>query len=297
MFEIIAGNGKQVEKSNIDWNSGATSAAARLGDRWVLETRIPFKALDAPTPKDGVVWGVNFNRHQIGLKEATNWAHLSGKRGNHDPEGFGNLIFGDPPALLESCFPGTPKLGRNSVTVRVRGRSKTPVEVVLKFSVNGSPASSARIKVNERQAGVISLPYDINKLEPGRLDLVLSDASGKRIARETFSFRPLHTLLVRPSSKVFIAGPIGAKVSIHLGIAIASFAEHSLTFELINSKAQRVKTGRIAKLKAPELDLRLDLKNLTVGNYTLSTRLVGKDNSLVAEAKTPLRIAADPYNF
>ncbi|MFN7951240.1 MAG: carbohydrate-binding family 9-like protein [bacterium] len=77
------------------WNAGGIQVAARdaMGG-WVVELRVPFKALGRGTPEAGEVWRANFSRHiaTVEPEEHATWARLP-TPDIHQPEHFAELRF------------------------------------------------------------------------------------------------------------------------------------------------------------------------------------------------------------
>lgn len=77
------------------WNAGGIQVATRdaMGG-WVVELRIPFKALGRATPAAGEVWRANFTRHiaTVEPEEIASWARIA-TPDIHQPEQFAELHF------------------------------------------------------------------------------------------------------------------------------------------------------------------------------------------------------------
>jgi hypothetical protein len=66
---LIQDNGR---KSNSDWNGVWYAVAAKTGDGWFAEVRIPFKTLKF-SPAEEQTWGVNFERDIRHKREQVRW--------------------------------------------------------------------------------------------------------------------------------------------------------------------------------------------------------------------------------
>ena len=76
-------------ESHNSWESGARSAHAVDGTRWVCEVRIPLRSITNAAPEDGQTWRMNFDRTYYGY----HWSH------------GGGLLFQFDDSLWHSFFP------------------------------------------------------------------------------------------------------------------------------------------------------------------------------------------------
>jgi len=287
-----------VVKNELNWNSGAKVKSGRDTDRWIVEARIPFKAMNVPLPAEGDVWGVNFNRHRIVMPENSNWAGLSGKRGNLDPEGFGNLVFGDPRAFIEQWHPGTSLIGTNIVDVQVRNCTDKRFKVKLTLGLNNAPAAESRFTIPANDVGMGTLKYTIASLDSGRLDLSLFDAKKKQcLGNETFSFTPPPVVLCRPSGKKFTANAKEARVFITLFVGPLSLSGTRITVKLTGVDGKVVREQAASPLKSSRLTGYLDLSGLRIGKYLLACEVTDKSGRMLGRAENTIEIIADPFDF
>ncbi|MBU1901922.1 carbohydrate-binding family 9-like protein [Patescibacteria group bacterium] len=78
------------------WNSSAKTSA-RVDENayaWTAEIAIPFRDVSAKPPANGDCWRLNICREEKPSGENSHWAPTSTSKGFHDPEHFGEIIFG-----------------------------------------------------------------------------------------------------------------------------------------------------------------------------------------------------------
>jgi hypothetical protein len=80
----------------LDWNSGFESAVKVDKDSkvWVVEIRIPLRALSADRPGKGTRWRLNLYRHDRAHKAFLAWSPTATATA-HTPERFGHMEFGE----------------------------------------------------------------------------------------------------------------------------------------------------------------------------------------------------------
>jgi hypothetical protein len=98
-FEVSP-NGEQLDlelggqTKGLDWNSGFESAVKvdNKAKVWVVEMRIPLKALSDMTPDKGTRWRLNLYRHDRAHNSFLAWSPTATSTA-HTPEKFGYLEF------------------------------------------------------------------------------------------------------------------------------------------------------------------------------------------------------------
>jgi hypothetical protein len=127
--------GKLIDKAwDVPWQ-----AKTKIGkDGWCLEVAIPFVALGAKPPAQGV-WGFNVCRARPadGGGELSSWAGVDTNPGFHDPKHFGCLVFGGviPPGLAAS---GKLKLpGRDLVNSKDPSKWQGTVKINTEMARSG----------------------------------------------------------------------------------------------------------------------------------------------------------------
>jgi len=76
------------------WDGRWRAVARRSKEAWVLELEISYSSFKCPAPGRGDEWGFSIVRNEVGGKEFTCWADLSG--GYHEPASFGRIVFRGP---------------------------------------------------------------------------------------------------------------------------------------------------------------------------------------------------------
>ena len=283
-------------KTDVAWNSDADVAAARGKDRWTVEMAIPFASLGL-TPKEGDVWGVNFNRHQILLSEQSNWAGLSGKHGNLDAEGFGNLLFGNAPVYIQDWDPGKAHVGVNTARIVLRSLSDKAFKGKLILKVEGGTKSTKTVHVPAGESRTAALTYTVPDKRRRGLDLELVTGwLGRCVAGERLTFSVPPALRCRLSSEILTANAKDARLHVSLFVGGRSLSDARVELSIASADGAVLRQSAIEDPKSPRFTGTLDLEGLAKGDYRLTATVMLNDR-VVGDWSTPVRIIADPFDF
>jgi hypothetical protein len=121
---------REVRNPDDTWNPEWRAAVSRGENGWQAEIEIPFAGLGSKGVKPGDVWSANLCREEKPVVENTSWSPC--KTGFHEPDRFGDLVFGGEttPLVNVSRF----SITLNGIIERageIQNPGNSPVEVRL----------------------------------------------------------------------------------------------------------------------------------------------------------------------
>lgn len=295
-YQQPVGAQRATYETDLPWQSGATAAATRNDEQWTVEMRVPFEAFGSAGREDGAVWGINFNRHRAADKEVSNWAHLP-PGGNHQPDHFGNLLFGNPSVLIVKADPGRPLLGDNRLDMTVQSLADRPQRLTARVAAGQTPGWATTFTLRPGAAVDLPLQYRVVGRDKQQLRAVVEDEQGDEVGRREVTFHPPTPLRCRLSSATLFEGTHHGRAQLHVLVGAESLDETSLRLQLQQGSDRITRSSRIHTLQAPRLTAYLNLEDVPAGTYDLVSELRGENGQLLGTTRNRVQIIDGMYDF
>lgn len=177
-YEAYCDAGKELR--NVDWNPD-WELKTRIGAQcWTVEMRIPFKSLATSFPPPGARWGINLCRscHTGKFAEYASWAMISG--GFNQPGKFGELVFGEYPAVSYSVISMRDSPADNELKIRFRNGKKSSLALRAQWTVGASSKIAVvRLGPKKEKEVCLAVNKDMSSESGVVIDLALTAANAK----------------------------------------------------------------------------------------------------------------------
>jgi len=280
-----------LKQRNIDI-PGAIEARAEIGEAcWTAEMAIPFKVLGVEEQM-GKVWRLNLNRLRAQTGETSTWAPVNAQW--HNPALFGylrGLIIGGnpekPEVYLKETALGTPLIGRNTASVKIRARKKGRYRITATLL---SPAGKATETVREvslesREVKEIAFPYDIQPMQgEHKLTLTFVDANtGKLCYESPDAAIDIPSLLDAYLVRNYYTTEDEAELGIELSLPAEKVAEVSLEVEVRDADSSSLTQKKVSDCKRENL-VQLSIARLKCGTYDVSVTARDGSGRIISRA-------------
>lgn len=263
------------ETRDIPWNA-EWDAAARVSDSgWTAELRLPFDSLETNTPQPGAVWRVNLCRVGTSDAELCTWTPLDG--GFHQPDKFGVLRFDAEAAVpslrLEAI---APSFGTTPVTGSVEDLPSGARVLLEVHPAGGNPTLIEASLTGGNFAGDVP----VATYGPGVITATVLDSDGEVFQRLVAPYQlpePAPDPLVVTLRQPYYSDEPAVVATVSTTLEDAT----TISATLIGAN------GTVAEQKVEvknEVELRLPLAGVPVGEYMLRVRALNEAGEMVAEA-------------
>ena len=168
----------------VAWNASWQAATAATSSAWHVEFAVPLKSVRV-SPALGASVGLNLNRANHSVPELSCWRPTGPSF--HQPDRFGELVFGELPAFVSrATLPGL-ALGSNDVVMEVHNRSGQAVTVLP--AVEAGVGKSVRLfsggqtSIEPKGKAWATVRFELPSEGDAALRVVLKDGGGRLFRR------------------------------------------------------------------------------------------------------------------
>jgi len=268
-----------------DWNANWELKTAMSDIHWTAEFRIPFASLGTSFPQPGTVWGINFCRtRQAGDPEHASWAAV--RREFHEPEAFGELIFGAPSDVSHSILSTGTSMPdwwvHSEIKLLLRNGMETPLTVRAQWTVNTATRTvTTPLKPGEEREICVSAGDDM-RLDTGgnRTTMAMALTVANATTGEVYDYRtatrePVPPIRVSVDRYYYSPDIRGGRVNLTWNQGKGRFIDFEIVKELGESPITSKRISLVADKH--EYDLPIAVGDWGHGRYVVSAHLLAGD--------------------
>lgn len=281
---------------DLSWESGLEAKVQKLGDRWILEARLPFANL--PLGRPGADWTFHIARgRRAGLRTQLATSLKTPLNMFADLAAFDVLRGVSPEGMRLSLVKydfGDCQAGRNEALLTVKNWDQQAAEVVVQAGLLGKETTVRKVVVAPLEATDVRMEWDLAEQDAGN-SLVIEVLSGGRTVRKLQrQLAAVPSMLGKLERSVFyLTGSEATVVRFPVQIAALSRRQLTVSWWLADQAGQCVASG-FTRALGPEAVLRIFWSFPENGRYQLLRRLE-QDGRTMAEARDDVVLIRGPF--
>lgn len=268
---------------NRHWNAVWQAEASVDKNSWSTEIAIPLKEIMSSRND---LWGLNLCRERYASEkpEFSSWSWTEG--GFHKPKKFGHLIFKGDSYTIRSLSFRDPLWGENRLTCKIKnedGKSRDITLIAETISEGGKHLSnSILVKVSSGEEKKIESSYRIEEGGEHQLILSLLEPKSKTpyfIAQSTISAPP--PIACSLKQKMYFLEEKELRLDILVNVPEDFLKNVRIVISIETAEGQKLWAEEIRKIIDREINLGLDISDLTIGGYLLSVSLLDEKGRIL----------------
>ncbi len=281
---------------DLSWESGLVAKVQKLGDRWVLEARLPFANL--PLGRPGADWTFHLARgRRAGLQTQLATSLKTPINMFADLAAFDVLRGVSPEGLrlsLASYDFGDCQAGRNEARLTLKNWDQQTAEVVVRAGLVGRETAERKVVVAPQEATDVTLEWELTEADAGAslvIEVLSAGRTVRKLVRQLAAVPPMLGKLER--SVFYLTGSEATAVRFPVQIAARSRRLLTVSWWLADQDGRCVASG-FTRALGPEAVLRIFWSFAENGRYQLLRRLE-QDGRTIAEARDDVVLIRGPF--